>query len=70
MADYEALGPDPDLQAEIDRFDRTRQPQAGRAVENIRKYRILPHDFTIAGGEMTPTLKVKRNVVNGASTVR
>ena len=33
-------------------------------VENVRKYRILAHEFTIAGGEMTPTLKVKRNVVN------
>jgi long-chain acyl-CoA synthetase len=33
-------------------------------VENIRKYRILAHDFTVAAGEMTPTLKVKRNIVN------
>ena len=33
-------------------------------VEHVRKYRILAHEFTIAGGEMTPTLKVKRNVVN------
>ncbi|KAF8820976.1 AMP-binding enzyme domain-containing protein [Cardiosporidium cionae] len=29
----------------------------------IRKWRILPHDFTEAGGELTPTLKLKRNVV-------
>jgi long-chain acyl-CoA synthetase len=32
-------------------------------VEQLRKYRILPHEFTIAAGEMTPTLKVKRNIV-------
>jgi long-chain acyl-CoA synthetase len=32
-------------------------------VENVRKYRILPRQLTIAGGEMTPTLKVKRAMV-------
>jgi long-chain acyl-CoA synthetase len=40
--------------------------EANKAVsraEQIRKFRILPVDFTEAGGEMTPTLKVKRQVV-------
>ena len=32
----------------------------------MRKYRILPHELTIAAGEMTPTLKVKRNMVYDA----
>jgi long-chain acyl-CoA synthetase len=31
--------------------------------ESIREYRILPSDFSIEGGELTPTLKVKRSVV-------
>ncbi len=31
-------------------------------ASHIRKYKILPKDFTIAGGEMTPTLKLKRQV--------
>ena len=31
--------------------------------ESIREYRILPRDFSIGGGELTPTLKVKRSVV-------
>jgi long-chain acyl-CoA synthetase len=33
-------------------------------VEQIKKFRILDRPFTIEGGELTPTLKVKRNVVN------
>ena len=32
-------------------------------AEQIREFRILPVDFTEAGGEMTPTMKVKRAVV-------
>jgi long-chain acyl-CoA synthetase len=32
-------------------------------AESIRTFRILPEDFSIEGGELTPTLKVKRTVV-------
>ncbi|MDP0398611.1 AMP-dependent synthetase/ligase [Tsukamurella strandjordii] len=32
-------------------------------AEQVKKWRVLTTDFTIDGGELTPTLKVKRNVV-------
>ena len=39
---------------------------ANKAVsqaEAIKRFRILDVDFTEPGGELTPTLKLKRNVV-------
>jgi long-chain acyl-CoA synthetase len=56
------LATDPDLVAEVDAAVK----QANLAVshaESIRKFRILPVDFTEDTGELTPTMKVKRNVV-------
>ena len=32
--------------------------------EQIKKFRIIPYDFSQATGELTPTMKVKRKVVN------
>ena len=33
-------------------------------VQTIKKFVIVPNEFSIEGGELTPTMKVKRKVVN------
>jgi long-chain acyl-CoA synthetase len=61
-ASVEDLANDPDLVSEIDLAVKNAN-QAVSKAEAIRKFRILPVDFTVLTGELTPTLKVKRKVV-------
>ncbi len=44
-------------------IDERVNPQFAR-VEHIRKFAILPRDFSIEANELTPTLKIKRKYVN------
>ena len=53
---------DPELRAEIEAAIAEAN-KAVSAAEAIKKFRILPVDFTEDGGQLTPTLKLKRNVV-------
>ena len=61
-ASIDVLRNDPDLIAVI----QTAVDEANKAVskaESIRKFSILAEDFTIAGGQLTAKLSVKRHVV-------
>ncbi len=46
------------IQAHVDEVN-----QKFARVEQVKKFKILPQDLSQEGGELTPTLKVKRNVV-------
>jgi long-chain acyl-CoA synthetase len=46
-------------QGEIDRFNQNLDRQ-----EKIRRFALLPRDFTIDADEITPSLKVKRKVID------
>src|SRR5262249_6131807 len=49
----------------IDRVQRTVEEKNTKlqSYAKIKKFRVLPEDFTQDGGELTPTLKVKRKFV-------
>jgi long-chain acyl-CoA synthetase len=56
------LAGDPELIAEIQLAVDDANKAVSRA-ESIRRFRILPVDFTEASGQLTPSLKVRRDVV-------
>src|SRR6266566_4978551 len=61
--DIAALSRDPAVLALIQQeVDRANAKYA--QVEQVKKFVILDHDLSQPTGELTPTLKVKRNVVN------
>lgn len=62
VPDEESLARDPDVLAEVQAAIDEVNAKRSHA-ETIRKFRVLPHDLSAADGELTPTLKVKRNVV-------
>nr|MDT0662154.1 long-chain fatty acid--CoA ligase [Micromonospora sp. DSM 115978] len=53
---------DPTLRAEIERAVEEANAAVSKA-EAVKVFRILPRDFTEATGELTPSLKIKRAVV-------
>jgi len=60
--DLSQLVDDPDLRAEVQKAVDDANAAVSRA-ESIRKFTILAEDWTEEGGQLTPSLKLKRNVV-------
>ena len=59
------LAANADLRAEIDAAVTDANAKVSKA-EAIKKFVILDTDFTIESGQLTPTLKLKRNVIHTA----
>ena len=47
----------------IDKCVESVNARAQSRVSQIKRWRILDRDFSIEGGELTPTLKIKRKVI-------
>ena len=60
---FEDLKKNPDLIAEVDRAVADANKKVSKA-EQIKKYSVLEVDFTAETGELTPTMKLKRNVIH------
>ena len=61
-ASIEALSMDPDVLAEVAREVEAVNREMNHA-EQVKRWKLLPRELTLDGGEITPTLKVVRPVV-------
>ncbi|MFC4607091.1 AMP-dependent synthetase/ligase [Streptomyces maoxianensis] len=65
QSDMSAMADDEDLRAQIQRAVSRANTRVSRA-ESIRAFRILPNEFSLHDGLMTPTMKLKRRAIAGA----
>ncbi len=61
--DYKSLTQSPQMREYVRKIVAQANTQLA-SFETIKSFAILPNDFTIEGGELTPSLKVKRRVAD------
>jgi long-chain acyl-CoA synthetase len=62
LGSMEDVAHDPDLLDAVQRSVERVNEQHSR-IEGIKRWALLPHELTVDRGELTPTMKVKRQVV-------
>jgi long-chain acyl-CoA synthetase len=63
VTDPEQLAKDPRFLSYLhDQIESNVNPKLSR-FETVKKFAVLPKDFTVSSGELTPTMKMKRSVV-------
>ncbi len=63
FSEYSELIRHPKIEGLVQRLiDELNSQLAG--YESIKKFMILPKDFTVESGELTPSMKIRRNLIN------
>ncbi|KFZ80139.1 AMP-dependent synthetase [Amycolatopsis sp. MJM2582] len=63
LADGESLADNAEVRAEIEKAVEAANARLAR-IEQIKRYHVIPKAWTPETGEVTPTLKLKRRIIN------
>lgn len=61
--DVATMHDDPKVRSHIEEAINTQVNPLMARVEHVRNFAVLANEFTMEGGELTPTLKIKRNII-------